>query len=117
MRRALAVLCAAAVLIPLVACSGGGSASGVPVTMSNYRFRPVDLQISPGQAVTFTNTSQTLHNFTLINGGQVAFDVPAAESVTTDELGDLGPGTYRFKCAYHLNQGMIGVLFIASSSP
>jgi plastocyanin len=113
-RRLLA--CAAAVaLTSLSACSSGGDNPGIAVVMSNFRFRPVDLQISPGEQVTFKNVSQTLHNFTLINGGQVAFDVPAGESVSTDKLGALRTGTYRFKCRYHLSQGMIGVLVVTST--
>jgi plastocyanin len=97
-------------------CSGGGSGAAVNVSMQNFRFRPVDLQIASGQDVAFVNGTETLHNFTLINGGQVAFDVPAGDTATTDKLGALKPGTYRFKCRYHLNQGMIGVLVVTSSS-
>jgi plastocyanin len=116
MRRALVVCAAVAALTLLSACSGGGSGAAVKVSMQNFRFRPVDLQIASGQDVAFVNGTQTLHNFTLINGGQVSFDVPPGQTVTTDEVGALKPGTYRFKCRYHLNQGMIGVLFVTSSS-
>src|SRR5438309_1114279 len=107
-------LCAVAIVLTLAggACSGSKPAS--TVEMKNFTFVPVHISVTVGDSVAFNNTSSTVHNFTLLRGGSVSFDVAAGSSSTTDALGKLKPGTYPFRCKYHFAQGMIGVLTVSS---
>ena len=83
--------------------------------MKNFTFVPVHVTVTAGDSVEFTNTSNTVHNFMLLRGGSVSFDVAAGASTTTGALGTLKPGTYPFRCKYHFAQGMIGVLTVSGS--
>jgi plastocyanin len=109
-------LAAIALAVTLGGAACSGSKPGVTVEMVNFTYKPVHVSIAAGDAVAFHNGTGTLHNFTLLRGGSVSFDVAAGDSHTTSELGDLKAGTYPFRCKYHFAQGMIGVLTVSAAS-
>jgi plastocyanin len=90
--------------------------TGLDVEMVNYTYKPVHVSIITGESVTFHNGTQVTHNFTLLKGGSVAFDVQPGSSMSTTDLGTLKPGTYPFECKYHFKQGMVGVLTVSAGS-
>ncbi len=97
--------------LPLLgACSS--SKPSLTVEMVNFTFRPVHVTVAQGASVEFHNGTQVTHNFTLLRGGTVSFDVAPGDSQSTADLAKLGPGTYPFRCNFHYKQGMIGVLTV-----
>ena len=80
--------------------------------MVNFTFRPVHVTVAQGGILEFHNGTPLTHNFTLLKGGSVSFDVAAGERHSTGDLGKLKPGTYPFRCNFHYKQGMIGVLTV-----
>jgi plastocyanin len=117
-RRPAATLAAMSFAVAFLASGCSHAKTGLDVQMVNYRYKPVHVSITGGESVTFHNGTQITHNFTLLKGGSVAFDVQPGSSMNTTDLGTLKPGTYPFECKYHFKQGMIGVLTVsAGGSP
>jgi len=117
MRRGPAVtLTAVAFAVALSASGCSHTKTGMDVEMVNYTYKPVHVSITAGESVTFHNGTQVTHNFTLLKGGSVTFDVQPGSSMSTTDLGTLKPGTYPFECKYHFKQGMVGVLTVTAGS-
>jgi plastocyanin len=109
----------ATVLILTVALAAAGCSKTPPavtVQMVNYTYKPVHITIHVGDSVAFNNASNLTHNFSVLQGGNVAFDVKSGDRTTTNKLGRLKPGTYPFECRFHFTQGMVGVLTVEAGS-
>ena len=105
--------------ILMVALASAGCSKAPPavtVQTVNYAYRPAHITIREGDSVVFRNASTLTHNFSLTQGGSVAFDVKSGDSTITNKLGRLKPGTYPFKCRFHFSQGMSGVVTVEAGS-
>lgn len=92
-----------------VSASGGAPA---PLTMKDTFFEPVCLAMSSTQELTLANAGNMLHNFSIEDQG-VDIDVEAGGEGTTGPMEDLvRPGTFRFVCKYHEDQGMVGTITV-----
>ncbi|MGH9474046.1 MAG: multicopper oxidase domain-containing protein [Terriglobales bacterium] len=97
------------------------------VTMTDSRFVPAVIEISAGQAVTWQNTSATLH--TVVDDPAKALvrtDVsfPSAASAFASPFLQSGqsftyvfnvPGIYHYVCTQHEHNGMVGVVIVKGS--
>lgn len=116
MRQARMMLAALGVLLVLTGCGSGGSGGSTGgattpdvISIKNFMFSPMTLNVSPGAKVTVTNEDSATH--TLTATGDKAFDT-----------GDVGPGrsvtftapskagTYSYLCDIH--QYMTGTLVV-----
>lgn len=98
--RITVVLVAAALLV--AACGGGGGGGGGTttdsVTMVDNEFQPSAFTAA-STSLTVTNDGQSLHSFTLSEGG-IDEEVQPGQSAEVD-LSGLDPGTYPFTCKFH----------------
>jgi plastocyanin len=127
MRKVLAVILSA---IALTACSGNGS-SGTSVDMTSAQtFDPDKLTVSVGETVTWTNGSSESHTVTAYEppagteyfaSGEASSEEAARDQVAEGLL-DAGdtfeftfdePGTYRYFCIPHEDQGMVGTIVVS----
>jgi plastocyanin len=92
-----------------VSASEGAAA---PLTMQDNFFEPLCLAVSSTQEITLTNAGTALHNFS-IEDQEVDIDVEAGAEETTGPVEELvRPGTFRFVCKYHEDQGMVGTITV-----
>jgi plastocyanin len=119
MRKTIFLLAIVAlVAIALVACGGGSSTSSNPanitVTLTEFKFDPMNVTVSPGQAVNLTlkNTGSVDHTWVVV-GTTVKFTV-AAGKTTTQTFTAPAAGTYVIDCdiAGHKEAGMVGQLIV-----
>jgi plastocyanin len=83
-----------------------------PLTMKDTFFEPVCLAMSSTQELTLANAGNLLHNFSIEDQG-VDIDVEAGAEETTGPMEELvRPGTFRFVCKYHEDQGMVGTITV-----
>lgn len=99
-------------------------ASAARVTMTDMTFVPAVIEIRAGQAVTWQNTSGTLHtvvddaNVALNRAdialpvGAAAFASPFLRSGDTYARAFPEPGVYRYVCTQHERNGMIGMVIV-----
>lgn len=81
--------------------SGSGGSSGSEVKIADFAFDPTDLEVTAGDAVTFTNDDDTEHTATAKAGDPKMFDTEKlgkgdAKEITFDE-----PGDYEYYCSIH----------------
>ena len=122
MRKTIFMLAIVALMaIALVACGGGSSssstsASGVNVTVSltEFKFDPMNVTVSPGQTVNLTliNKGSIDHTWVVV-GTAVKFTVGAGKT-TTQTFTAPAAGTYVIDCdiAGHKEAGMVGQLIV-----
>jgi plastocyanin len=122
-------------VLPLTGCGLGGPAHGpamanaaAVVDMGFSSFSPASVNIHVGQTVEWRNTSVITHTVTAdraiakdpsdasVPAGAVAFnsgDIPAgnvfAHTFTV-------PGTYKYFCAHHEGDGMVGTVVVQPAS-
>ena len=114
MRRYLALALPAVIVLALgfvgvtTVDSGGDDAGGAEaaagsgaVDIANFRFEPVDVQVTAGTEVTWTNRDGSPHSIQ-DDSGQELF----AESADLDQGDTFGftytePGTYEYLCGIH----------------
>jgi plastocyanin len=98
----------------------GGSSGKVPVTLSDFKIQPDNLEAEKPETVTYvvTNKGNTEHALEIEGNG-------IEEETDTLQAGDVGeltvtlkPGTYEMYCPIddHRAQGMEGTLTVAGSS-
>lgn len=81
------------------------------VVMRDNEFEPACFAISSTQGIQLANDGSTEHNFSVENALDV--DVEPEGRVNTDPLDEvLAAGTYDFFCAYHQDEGMVGVMIV-----
>lgn len=95
--RSLAI--AALLVLGLAACSGGGSTTGDPdtVTLRGTSFRPAELTVDPGTTVTWEWDGPMDHD---VAGDDFASDVQS-EGTFTHTFDE--PGSYPYECTLHPN--------------
>jgi plastocyanin len=86
--------------------AGGGGANRVEI--QNFSFHPPAITVAPGSKVNVTNTDQTTHTFSAVNGSFDSSGINGGTSVTI--TAPTKPGTYAFRCNIH--QYMHGVLTV-----
>jgi plastocyanin len=110
-------------VVPVVAASAAGatfafsSSSNVSaagrganrVEIQNFSFHPPTITVAPGARVNVTNTDQTTHTFSAVNG---SFDIGGLSGGTSASItAPTKPGTYAYRCNIH--QYMHGVLTVS----
>lgn len=111
---------------PLIAAELASSVavSTTKVTMTDMNFVPAVIQIRPGQAVTWVNTSGTMH--TVVDDPNVALSradvmLPIGAATFSSPFMQPGqsytrvftqPGVYRYVCTQHERNGMIGTVIV-----
>lgn len=111
---------------PLIAAELASSVavSTTKVTMTDMNFVPAVIQIRPGQAVTWVNTSGTMH--TVVDDPNVALSradviLPIGAATFASPFMQPGqsytrvftqPGVYRYVCTQHERNGMIGTVIV-----
>jgi plastocyanin len=111
-------------VVPIVAALAAGAtfafSSSSPVSASatrganriqiqNFAFHPPTITVTPGFKVSVTNTDQTTHTFSAVNGSFDSGDLNGGASVSV--TAPTKPGTYAYRCNIH--QYMHGVLTVA----
>jgi plastocyanin len=90
-----------------VNASAGRGANGVQI--QNFSFHPPTITVKPGSKVNVTNTDQTTHTFSAVNGSFDSGDLNGGASLSV--TAPTKPGTYAYRCNIH--QYMHGVLTVA----
>ena len=116
MRLRLMILAASAATVLLVACGGGDSSggdsmapgsnaetqppavAGNQVAIKGFAYSPVDLTVSQGTAVRFTNEDSAEHTATAEGSG---FDTGTIERGQTKTVKLERPGTFTYVCSFH----------------
>jgi plastocyanin len=95
------VLVALALLCTLLA-SCGQSKPAAPkretIAIRGYAYRPADLTVAPGTAVTFTNDDATAHTATSSVPG---FDTGTVHAGGSATITFTTPGSYTYYCQFH----------------
>jgi plastocyanin len=121
MRRALAILGAAAVAVTvgvggLLLTSGVSAAETVPATIQDYAFTPADITVAAGDTVTWTNGDKAPHTVTSTGGGPL--DSPNLQQGDSWSFTFTQPGAYPFYCAVHPDmKGTVTVTAAATGTP
>ena len=89
-RRPVATLAVMSFAVAFLASGCSHTKTGLDVQMVNYTYKPVHVSITGGESVTFHNGTQITHNFTLLKGGSVAFDVGGWRSQVASRKNDDG---------------------------
>ena len=119
------------VALVLTAC--GGAPTKLNVTMTDYKYDPMDNTIAAGQEITFKikNDGANLHEYVIMNFGQTVgekfgdedeanifweVEVDPGQSKTVTFTAPSEPGTYEIVCGTegHLEQGMKGTLVVVA---
>jgi plastocyanin len=89
--------------------SGATGRGANRVQIQNFAFHPPTITVTSGTKVSVTNTDQTTHTFSAVNGSfdSGGLNGGASVSVTVPTK----PGTYAYRCNIH--QYMHGVLTVA----
>jgi plastocyanin len=104
----LALVAAAAVLIPTVAFAGAGAraASTHTVTLKNVRFHPGNLSINRGDSVTWLWRDREEHNVTG-HGFHSRTQTHGSYTVRFTHS-----GTFAYRCTIHESEGMRGKIIV-----
>jgi plastocyanin len=121
MRKTIFMLAIVALMaIALVACGGGSSSSSsvsganISVTMTEFKFDPMNVTVAPGQTVNLTLTNKgSIDHTWIVVGTTIKFTV-AAGKTTTQTFTAPAAGTYVIDCdiAGHKEAGMVGQLIV-----
>ena len=117
--RRLAALGAVLAIAPGAAGCGGdeptqpepGTATPLAVEARDFSFAPAELEISPGEEVTWTNTGEEIH--TVRGGGFFSEAIDAGESYRHRFA---EPGRYSYLCTLHPTT-MHGVIEVTRAAP
>lgn len=106
-RNAAGATLSVALAIALATIAARAAATEPTVEISRFEFRPRELTIAPGTAVSWINRDQTVHNV-VSAGGRIAspgLDTEDRYRVVFDQ-----PGDYPYYCALHPQ--MTGVVHV-----
>jgi len=118
----------------LSACGGGGAKTEFDVTMTDFKFEPMEFTVPAGQVITVNavNNGAVEHEFVIFNFGTDAgekfgdedeaniyweVEVFPGESSTTTFTAPTEPGIYSVTCGIegHLEAGMVGTLTVVAA--
>ena len=122
--KAVAVALAAAAVLGVAACGGGGTAGGQPagsikVTMTEFHFDPSTLDEKAGKLVFFLVNAGTVQHDMIISdssGNRIAgSDLLSAGDSIVFTVDSIPAGTYKYFCDQpgHENSGMKGQLTVS----
>lgn len=100
----MAATCAA--LLALTWAPAAAQDTGPTVTMRSSSFAPVEIHVSPGSTVTWTNPSDVGHTVTADDG---SFDSGNVDPGQTWSMQFDAPGTYSYYCVPHGAPGGVGM--------
>ncbi len=85
----------------------------IHTTASTFKFKPREIALNPGEAVTIRLTSTDMGHTFMIDALNVNVDIPVGDTVSV-ELTAVSEGSYTFYCAVpgHREQGMEGTLSV-----
>ena len=130
------VLASLVFVLPLLlsACGGGGPTTEFDVTMTDFKFEPMEFTVPAGQVITVnaTNNGAVEHEMVIFNLGTDAGDVFGDEdeaniywevevqpggSSTETFTAPTEPGVYYVTCGIegHLEAGMVGSLTVVAA--
>ena len=117
----------------LTACGGSGASTKLNITMTDFKYEPMENTIAAGKEITLklANDGAVLHEYVIMNLGQTAGDkfgpedegniyweveVDPGKTVTVTFTAPSEPGTYEIVCGTegHLEAGMKGTLTVVS---
>lgn len=88
-----------------IACGNNDSASDAgqdrahpTVTIQDFEFRPREVTVTAGDAITFTNGDAQAHTATADAGGFDSGSIAAGEPATVEVA---QPGRYPYHCSFH----------------
>ena len=118
----------------LSACGGGGPTKVLDITMTDFKFEPMEFTIPAGEVITVnaTNNGAVEHEFVIFNLGTDAgekfgdedegniyweVEVFPGETSTTTFTAPTEPGVYSVTCGIegHLEAGMIGSVAVVAA--
>ena len=79
----------------------GSAARSHTVDIEESRYRPEELHVAAGAALTFVNHDPYAHTVTSKDGDPAAFDSGDLGEEATFEVSFDRPGTYRYFCRIH----------------
>ena len=120
--------------LALSSCGVGGPTTTINVTMTDFKFEPMEFTVPAGQEITVnaTNNGAVEHEFVVFNFGQTAGDkfgdedeaniyweveVQPGQSATSSFTAPTEPGEYYVTCGIegHLEAGMNGKLIVVTA--
>lgn len=118
----------------LTACGAGGAKTEFDVTMTDFKFEPMEFTVPAGQEITVnaTNNGAVEHEFVIFNLGMDAGDkfgdedeanifweveVQPGQSATSSFTAPTEPGVYYVTCGIegHLEAGMVGSFTVVAA--
>lgn len=80
----------------------------IPITISDYRFKPDQITVTPGETVRFvvTNKDGTLHNLIGKEAGIPYVELPARSAQTLIWTAPVQTGTYTAVCTLHAGMSL-----------
>jgi uncharacterized cupredoxin-like copper-binding protein len=130
-KRALWItMLSAVVVVALAACGPSAPPTTINVTLSDFKFEPMEWTVAAGQTITMnaTNEGAVEHEFVIMNAGQSAGDTFGDEDeanifwevevqpgeTATETFTAPAAGTYEVVCGIegHLEAGMKGTLTV-----
>jgi len=132
-KETLFVVLLVGVTLVLSACGGGGPSTTLNVTMTDFKFEPMEYTIPAGQEITMnaTNNGAVEHEFVIFNFGTEAgesfgdedeaniyweVELQPGQSSTTTFTAPTEPGVYSVTCGIegHLEAGMNATLTVVA---
>ena len=117
----------------LAACGGGGPSTDIKITMTDFKFEPMEFSVPAGQVITVnaTNNGAVEHEFVIFKLGTDAgekfgdededniyweVEVLPGQTATTSFTAPTEPGEYYITCGIegHLEAGMVGKLIVVA---
>jgi len=120
-------------LMPLTACGGGGPATKLNITMTDFKYDPLQNSVAAGQEITLNlkNDGAVLHEYVIMKEGMSAgekfgpededniyweVELDPGKSTTVTFTAPTAPGEYEIVCGTegHLVAGMKGKLIVVA---
>lgn len=132
-KKVLLMISVAGIALILSGCGGGGPTTTINLTMTDFKFEPMEFTVPAGQVITVnaTNNGAVEHEFVIFNLGtdagekfgdedeeNIYWEVEAepGQSVQTTFTAPSEPGVYSVTCGIegHLEAGMNATLTVVA---
>ena len=134
MKKLLTLIVLLGIALTIASCGGGGgAATSIDVTMTDFQFTPNTFTVSAGKEIALhaANNGSVVHNFVIMKLGQTAGDkfddqdvpnvfwqieVNPGESASATFTAPTEPGSYQVLCKTpgHLTAGMTATLTVVA---